>query len=134
MRVFVYFNLHRKCLSVKALEGERKGRVIAHADMVVLDNVTFKVSEAGRQRVIREQRKNVHAGVVGELESMGINTAMLNIAEALYSPLKYNPYKFDSFVHAVNETPVRNAKRAIIASRNGRGAIFGYECRQNPST
>jgi hypothetical protein len=133
MRVFVYFNLHRKCLSVKALEGERKGRVIAHADMVVLDNVTFKVSEAGRQRVIREQRKNVHAGVVGELESMGINTAMLNIAEALYSPLKYNPYKFDSFVHAVNETPVRNAKRAIIASRNGRGAIFGYECRQNPS-
>jgi hypothetical protein len=133
MRVFVYFNLHRKCLSVKALEGERKGRVIAHADMVVLDNVTFKVSEAGRQRVIREQRKNVHAGVVGELESMGINTTMLNIAEALYSPLKYNPYKFDSFVHAVNETPVRNAKRAIIASRNGRGAIFGYECRQNPS-
>jgi hypothetical protein len=134
MRVFVYFNLHRKCLSVKALEGERKGRVIAHADMVVLDNVTFKVSEAGRQRVIREQRKNVHAGVVGELQSMGINTAMLSIAEALYSPLKYNPYKFDSFVHAVNETPVRNAKRAIIASRNGRGAIFGYECRQNPST
>jgi hypothetical protein len=134
MRVFVYFNLHRKCLSVKALEGERKGRVIAHADMVVLDNVTFKVSEAGRQRVIREQRKNVHAGVVGELQSMGINTTMLNIAEALYSPLKYNPYKFDSFVHAVNETPVRNAKRAIIASRNGRGAIFGYECRQNPST
>ena len=133
MRVFVYFNLHRKCLSVKALEGERKGRVIAHADMVVLDNVTFKVSEAGRQRVIREQRKNVHAGVVGELESMGINTTMLSIAEALYSPLKYNPYKFDSFVHAVNETPVRNAKRAIIASRNGRGAIFGYECRQNPS-
>ena len=133
MRVFVYFNLHRKCLSVKALEGERKGRVIAHADMVVLDNVTFKVSEAGRQRVIREQRKNVHAGVVGELESMGINTAMLSIAEALYSPLKYNPYKFDSFVHAVNETPVRNAKRAIVTSRNGRGAIFGYECRQNPS-
>ena len=133
MRVFVYFNLHRKCLSVKALEGERKGRVIAHADMVVLDNVTFKVSEAGRQRVIREQRKNVHAGVVGELQGMDINTAMLSIAEALYSPLKYNPYKFDSFVHAVNETPVRNAKRAIIASRNGRGAIFGYECRQNPS-
>jgi len=133
MRVFVYFNLHRKCLSVKALEGERKGRVIAHAKAVELVGVTFKVSEAGRQRVIREQRKNVHAGVVGELQSMGINTTMLNIAEALYSPLKYNPYKFDSFVHAVNETPVRNAKRAIIASRNGRGAIFGYECRQNPS-
>ncbi len=50
MRVFVYFNLHRKCLSVKALEGERKGRVIAHAKAVELVGVTFKVSEAGRQR------------------------------------------------------------------------------------
>lgn len=26
MKVFVYFNLHKRCFSVKALEGERKGR------------------------------------------------------------------------------------------------------------
>jgi hypothetical protein len=127
MRVFVYFNLHRKCLSVKALEGERKGRVIAHANMVVLHDVTFKVSEAGRQRVIRERRKNVHAGVVGEMYMMDGDMRVLEILENLYSPLKYNPYKFDSFVHAVNETPVRSAKRAVIASVNGRGTIYASE-------
>lgn len=65
MRVFVYFNLHRKCWSIKALEGPSKGRVIGHADYVDLACVEWKVSEAGRQRVIREKKKNVHAGAIG---------------------------------------------------------------------
>ena len=65
MKVFVYFNLHRKLFSVKALEGPDKGKVIGHTTYLWLKDVTFKVSEAGRQRVLREKRKNVHAGVVG---------------------------------------------------------------------
>ena len=64
MKVFVYYNLHRKVWSVKALEGENKGRVIAHRDMVVLRNPEGKVSQAGRKRVLQEQRKNVHAGII----------------------------------------------------------------------
>lgn len=127
IRVMVYFNLHRKCLSVKALDGERKGRVVAHAKMVVLHNATFKVSEAGRQRVIREKRKNVHAGVVGELFMIDGHMGVLDLVEKLYSPVKYNPYKFDSFVHTVNETPVHNAKRVVIASVNGKGTIYASE-------
>jgi hypothetical protein len=66
MKVFVYFNLHKKVWSVKALEGPNKGRVVAHRNALSLYHCTFKVSEAGRQRVIREQRKNVHAGIVGD--------------------------------------------------------------------
>jgi hypothetical protein len=65
MKVFVYFNLHKKCFSVKALEGVNKGKVVQHTDNIVLLLPKFKVSEAGRQRVLREKRKNVHAGVVG---------------------------------------------------------------------
>ncbi len=42
VKVFVYFNLHRKCLSVKALEGEHKGRVIAYADTIVLHSCKFR--------------------------------------------------------------------------------------------
>jgi len=30
LKVFCYFNLHRKCFSIKALEGPNKGRVVAH--------------------------------------------------------------------------------------------------------
>lgn len=129
MRVFVYFNLHRKCLSVKALEGERKGRVIAHADRVMLSDVTFKVSEAGRQRVIREQRKNVHAGVVGTFITSDITHGFMSRIEQLLVPIKYNPYKFDTFVKAVSELPVKTADNAVIASINGRGAIYA----KNPS-
>lgn len=69
MRVFVYFNLHNGRWSIKALSGRFKGCVIAHAREVMLRDVTYKVSEAGRQRVLQEQRKNVHAGVVGTLEA-----------------------------------------------------------------
>lgn len=67
MRVFCYYNLHKAVWSVKALEGSQKGRVILHAGEVTLAKCEFKVSEAGRQRVLREKKKNVHAGVVGEL-------------------------------------------------------------------
>lgn len=126
MRVFVYFNLHRKCLSVKALEGERKGRVIAHATSVGLINATFKVSEAGRQRVLRERKKNVHAGVVGCLFEMG-NDHAVDIMSRIADPIKYNPYKFASFVHAVNETPVHEARKAYVVSNNGRGAIYAFK-------
>lgn len=129
MRVFVYFNLHKKCLSVKALEGENKGRVIMHTDSVELVGAHFKVSQAGRQRVLRERRKNVHAGVVGWLTDFSLTREVLNRAGAMYTPVKYNPYRFETFVTAVNETPIVAAKRAVVASVDGRGAIFADDYR-----
>lgn len=123
MRVMVYFNLHRKCLSVKALEGARKGRVIGHVDNIILHDAVFKVSEAGRQRVLREKRKNVHAGVVGTIMSFDCESLVDNLSR-IGDPVKYNPYKFSSFVHAVNETPVTKARQVAVASVNGRSAIY----------
>ena len=67
MKVFVYYNLNKFLWSVKSLDGPTKGRVIAHADKLLLRDITYEVSEAGRQRVLREKRKNVHAGIVGNL-------------------------------------------------------------------
>lgn len=88
MKVFVYFNLHKKCWSVKALEGDRKGRVIAHVSCLKISDATFKVSQAGRTRVLAENCKNVHAGVVGQWE----------LYERDYDTLvSYNPYKFGYF-------------------------------------
>lgn len=88
MKVFVYYNLHKKCWSVKALEGDRKGRVIAHVSRLKIQDATFKVSQAGRARVLAEKRKNVHAGVVGQWE----------LYEQDYdTPISYNPYKFGYF-------------------------------------
>lgn len=110
MRVFVYFNLHKRVFSVKALEGENKGRVVAHRAYVALTDVVFKVSEAGRQRVIAEQRKNVHAGATGHWtdESIALDDAVA---------VTYNPYKYSSFVVKSTEMPVRTAHRAVLHNK-----------------
>ena len=66
-KVFVYWNLHRDLWSLKAVDGDARGKVIAHVQHAMLLDCSYRVSEAGRQRVIRERCKNVHAGVVGTL-------------------------------------------------------------------
>lgn len=107
MKVFVYRNLHKNCWSVKALEGENKGRVIHHAQNVNLTHCTFKVSKAGRERVLREQSKNVHAGVVGNLSFIGEmgDTSLWKCASTYpaFIPVTYNPYKYSTFVRKNND-------------------------------
>lgn len=123
MKVFVYFNLHRKCFSIKALEGKDKGRVVAHRDDVLLFDCTFKVSEAGRQRVLRERKKNVHAGVVGlwlDDEVNGTHDRVLRYGSAI----TYNPYKYDSFVHLYGEHPIKTGRLvALTVTENKRSHI-----------
>lgn len=102
MRVFVYRNLHKKLWSVRAMDGPDKGRVIQHATKLSLANCTFKVSESGRQRVIREKRKNVHAGVQGTLiEPLAPGECS--------SKITYDPYRFATFVDAKTLEPVHHA-------------------------
>lgn len=110
MKVFVYYNLHRKVWSVKALEGENKGRVIAHRRDVVLQKPKPKVSEAGRQRVLREKRKNVHAGLVGEWFDQ-------KILQAEGDLITYNPYKYQTFVYADDKQPFTGASLALMQDR-----------------
>ncbi len=113
MRVYVYYNLHKKCFSVKALEGEHKGRVIAHRDQLTLRDVVFRVSQAGRARVIREQKKNVHAGVVGEWSGAYDPT----IADQSDIAVTYNPYKYSTFVYQDGEYPIFSAGYAWLTNR-----------------
>ena len=146
LRVFVYFNLHRKCWSIKALEGAARGRVVAHATSVRLDCVEFRVSEAGRQRVIREQRKNVHAGAVGVLASFGgmwTDAALAFDASGLVSPaeaytgsvppegatrITYSPYRGPSFFNdgLGGVMPIRRASRVWLIGREVHGV--GLDC------
>jgi len=71
MRVQVYWNLHKMCWSVVALEGEDKGRVIDYVNYFAITNATLVVQPAGQARVRLEGKKNVHAFVRGEVESLG---------------------------------------------------------------
>lgn len=93
MKVAVYYNLHKHLFSVVSREKENYGKVIAHLPRVILTDVVPKVSEAGRQRVLREQQKNVHAKLFGTL----VND--LDMTGVLLREITYNPYKYPSFVY-----------------------------------
>lgn len=113
MRVFVYWNLHRGMWSVKALDGPDKGRVVARVPEVLLSDVEGKVSEAGRQRVLREGRKNVHAGLVGHWCGPSI---VKDMARSIGDTITYNPRKYTSFVHTVDESPFEGAYYALLTA------------------
>jgi hypothetical protein len=119
VRVFVYFNLHKHLFSVKALSGFEKGRVIYHASNVYLNEVEFKVNEAGRQRVLKEKRKNVHAGVIGWLG---------NPRDVYSTTITYNPYKYNSFVKMESAIRVTNADNVHMTLINGTvGRIYAHD-------
>ena len=129
MRVFVYFNLHKKCFSIKALEGDRKGRVVAHSTTVLLEGCKFKVSEAGRQRVLREKRKNVHAGVTGTWINADRVESCYEFLSMVGRQVSYNPYKYSSFIIKATEQVVDKADvvgMKVFADAEGtkRGAIY----------
>ena len=87
----VYRNLNRRCFSVR-----QGGKVVAHADGFVVENARAKISEAGRQRVIAERSKNVHAVIIGDRLVLGaIDSEGLGMLDELY----YDPYKLDSFIN-----------------------------------
>jgi hypothetical protein len=117
MKVFVYYNLHKKLWSIKALEGSSRGRVVAHRTHVFLVNAYGKVSQAGRGRVLKEKRKNVHAGIVGEWMPEGWQ-ASWDFDESLWTEVTYNPYLYSTFVYKEDEKPFDTVvARCILAHK-----------------
>ena len=106
-RVFIYFNISKKLFSIRSVAT---GRVIGYSSDITLEDVSFKVSAAGRKRVLAERRKNVHAGVLGF------------ISEEQYAGLQrvtYNPYKNTTFIILGSDTPVYNADLCRLQVKQG---------------
>lgn len=117
MKVKVYRNLHNGKLSVMA-----HNLVIGHADRVTLMSPCFSVMRGGRERCIREGRKNVHAFMHGTLFMVeGFEPYKgRKLSPMVYQHktdhryqiegetirVTYNPYKYDTFVNADTEKPI----------------------------
>lgn len=107
-RVMVYFNLHSQLFSMKDVAT---GLVLAHGNGIMLEDIEFKVQQSGRERVIKEKKKNVHAFVIGKY---------VGTADELSYPLRdayYNPYKQDSFT---DKHTGRELSQATIAYLNNK--------------
>lgn len=112
MNVFVYYNLHKKTFSIKSLEGDRKGKVIGYSNQLILLNAKFNVSENGRLRVLKEKRKNVHAGIIGEWnpeQQIELNTRGREIT--------YDPYKYSTFVFVDTKEPVYEMNKVLLDNK-----------------
>tara|TARA_E500000318_G_scaffold32282_2_gene32078 strand:- start:572 stop:952 length:381 start_codon:yes stop_codon:yes gene_type:complete len=102
-----------------------KGKVIAHVCKATLKDVSFVVQPAGRAKVLREGKKNVHAFARGELvdqipidgESImtGHTDYDWNYNKIYKKPkiAKYNPYKAATFVDKY-DVPLYNSDVAYL--------------------
>ncbi|MGG6294995.1 hypothetical protein ACQ4M4_11265 [Leptolyngbya sp. AN02str] len=110
LEVRVYRNLLFRTQRVMSVQTrQRKSwKLAGHTANIAIANVSFHVSEAGRQRVIREQCKNVHAWVqglcVGETGLVSSNTISLT----------YDPYRDSSFVEIGSLKPISNCKLLVV--------------------
>ena len=115
-KIEVYRNLHKKCFSVR-----HKGKVVGYlqdSEQLSLTNVKFVVQPAGRAKVLREKKKNVHAFVRGEYTGFKNNL----IEEIYFGPfhdldfsnVSYDPYKSDKFIVESDGKPVAWFPQALI--------------------
>jgi hypothetical protein len=114
---FIYYNLHKHLFSCK---NKKTGLVEHRANTVILENCNFKVSKSGRMRVLKEQRKNVHAGVVGTILGLTDDTDIMDVYKSSYFKLReitYNPYKYDSFVYKDSLKPIFEADKVILSGK-----------------
>lgn len=129
MRVKVFKNLNKGCLSIIALEGPYKNKVVAYAHSAyVNDGVEMKISEASRQRVLKERVKNVHAFVVGSLACIDLIETRYPIDRELAGlpmatdhlhekKVRYNPYIRGEFFDAETGEAIHHASCAEINAR-----------------
>jgi hypothetical protein len=116
---YVYRNLHRKCWSVRL-----RGKVVAHENAVWIMEAQFKVSEPGRQRVLREKRKNVHAYVSGRwCAEPYAPPLMVGMGDPVQ--VSYSPYKADSF-YTRDELGIRFIKRAKLVCLRADGTVLAW--------
>lgn len=101
--VFVYRNLNCPKGQNKKYSIKQNGLVIGHTNELILWKVEFKVSKSGRARVIKEQRKNVHAYAKGMILQ---NTHEEDLI--FDKKIIYNPYLSETFLcedEIINKAP-----------------------------
>lgn len=106
------------------MEGNQKGLVVFHAKSLLLSDVRFIVGEKGRQRVLKERQKNVHAYVEGNLESIELYKG-INTNYPFYKTFKfpcinkgkqvsYNPYKLPYFFYVDDTSEITRSTVCVL--------------------
>ena len=106
-RVYVYFNLHKKCFSVR-----QSNKVVKHVNRICLKDVRYLVGDAGRKRVLETGTKNVHAGVSGYyVDHVPVPWISFDVT--------YNPYKYETFVSKDDREMIDHSDYAYLECGDG---------------
>lgn len=106
----VYRNLHKGNFSVQSYIQDKSGyRVTDRVTSAILEDCSFRVYEAGRQKVLRERRKNVHAYV----EPKSYRHIQGEVDVTNFREIYYNPYEHDSFVYKDTKKTVVSVSRIL---------------------
>ena len=82
-----------------------------------MTDARFHVQPAGRKRVLKEKRKNVHAYISGKLKETFWFTQAPKYVWTAKQRVTYNPYKHKSFVDKLTLEPIANAEVVHIQDR-----------------
>lgn len=119
MRVSVHHDENKDTLVIMK-NGELMTSI---ATEVLLVDVEFKVNQEGRERMLKECKKNVHAYVEGKLLAYTLlrgDTAIMEDefrAENNAIRVTYQPYNQSTFIVADTKHPILAASTALIARR-----------------
>lgn len=94
------------------------GEKIEYVSWVSLSNPTFKVSEKGRQRCLRDNVRNVHAWVVGDWTAKGWDAEGSPFDTTGMRRALYDPWKGGTFVDSETFEPLHSAKEAILVGKD----------------
>ena len=129
-KVDAYRNLLKNCWSIRSRERDTYGKVIDHLDSCIIVKTKFVVNPKGRERVLKEQRKNVHAFVRGDLflkRMPGTIDSYWGWAE-----VSYNPYEADKFIGR-NQIPLESAQMVLLSTDGKAYYFLGEEVAINES-
>jgi hypothetical protein len=114
MRVEVYWNLTKGCWSIRSTKTGRLIEDRPHRKVVDLKDVTWVVQPGGRARVLKQQRKNVHAFARG---TMVPSVPALDARMSELNSVSYNPYKVGTFINPLTSQAVKVSQYARLTMR-----------------
>jgi hypothetical protein len=120
VNVEVYRNLNTGTLSVR--RTGKGGKVFSRPLVAFVRDPKLVVQPAGRERVLKEKRKNVHAFVRGEhVRPADVPLELLREfhrrSSKLWRKAVYNPYDAPTFVDTMTRQPVTEASYAVVTTR-----------------
>jgi hypothetical protein len=102
----IYRNLQTGTMSLQQ-KVNKSWLVVGHVTNAAIEYPKFHISQSGKLRVIREQRKNVHAWIEGRL--IGITADSSGLEE-----IHYCPYTSETFLWKKTGDPIESTSLFVV--------------------